>query len=61
MNCEMWSKPAVKRNVEQLRTDGAHFVDPTEGWLSCREQGAGRMAEPDVIMAQIARLLAANS
>ena len=24
MNCEMWEKPAVQRNVEQLRSDGVH-------------------------------------
>ncbi len=37
MNCEMWSKPAVRRNLAQLREDGVHIVDPGDGWLSCRE------------------------
>ncbi len=58
MNCEMWSKPAVQRNVAQLRSDGMHFVDPQDGWLSCRQQGAGRMAEPAHIAAAIEKLLA---
>ncbi|HET6880631.1 MAG TPA: flavoprotein [Pirellulales bacterium] len=49
MNCEMWSKPAVERNVEQLRRDGIVVIDPEEGWLSCRKQGAGRMASPERI------------
>ncbi|HUY91909.1 MAG TPA: flavoprotein [Pirellulales bacterium] len=49
MNCEMWAKPAVERNVEQLRNDGYVIIDPEEGWLSCREQGAGRMASPERI------------
>lgn len=49
MNCEMWAKPAVQRNVEQLRKDGYVIIDPEEGWLSCREQGAGRMASPERI------------
>ena len=49
MNCEMWDKPAVQRNIEQLKQDGVHFVDPQEGWLSCRVKGVGRMAEPDQI------------
>src|SRR5688500_9938984 len=39
MNCEMWAKPAVQRNVAQLRADGVSFVDPEEGWLSCRTRG----------------------
>ncbi len=57
MNCEMWEKPAVQRNVAQLRQDGVHFVDPEEGWLSCRQRGVGRMAAPDKILAAIAELL----
>ncbi|MGL4513635.1 MAG: flavoprotein [Lacipirellulaceae bacterium] len=57
MNSEMWAKPAVQRNVAQLREDGVHFVEPGAGWLSCRERGAGRMAEPDEIASRIADLL----
>ena len=49
MNCEMWAKAAVQRNVDQLRKDGYVIIDPEEGWLSCREQGAGRMASPERI------------
>ena len=58
MNAEMWEKRAVERNVQQLRDDGVHFVDPQEGWLSCREKGVGRMAEPADIKAAILSLLA---
>lgn len=57
MNSQMWQKAAVQRNVETLRADGFHFVDPTEGWLSCRQVGAGRMAEPEEIRAAIEHLL----
>jgi phosphopantothenoylcysteine decarboxylase/phosphopantothenate--cysteine ligase len=57
MNCEMWDKPVVQRNVEQLRRDGVHFVDPEEGWLSCRQRGVGRMAAPEKILAAIEALL----
>ncbi len=53
MNCEMWDKPAVQRNVAQLRADGVHMVDPEAGWLSCRKQGVGRMAGPEKIFAAI--------
>ena len=49
MNCEMWDHAAVQRNVRQLHEDGVEFVDPQEGWLSCRVKGVGRMAEPPVI------------
>ena len=57
MNSEMWEKPAVQRNVAQLRDDGFHIVDPGEGWQSCRERGVGRMAEPAEIAAAIRTLL----
>ncbi len=57
MNCEMWEKPAVQRNVQQLRADGVHMVDPEEGWLSCRKRGIGRMAAPEKIFAAISELL----
>lgn len=57
MNCQMWAKRAVQRNVEQLRADGAIIIDPEEGWLSCRQQGAGRMASPERIRAVIAEAL----
>lgn len=57
MNTEMWDKPVVQRNVAQLTADGVIMVPPTEGWLSCRTRGAGRMAEPDTIFAAIESLL----
>jgi phosphopantothenoylcysteine decarboxylase len=57
MNCEMWGKLAVQRNVQQLRDDGVHLVDPEEGWLSCRKRGVGRMAAPEKIFAAIGDLL----
>ena len=57
MNCEMWAKPAVQRNVAQLRADGMHFVEPGSGWLSCGQIGQGRMAEPPEIQVAIERLL----
>lgn len=57
MNAEMWAKPAVQRNVEQLRQDGVQFIDPQEGWLSCRVRGVGRMAQPELIAAAVSQAL----
>ena len=58
MNCDMWEKPAVQRNVVTLRADGVHFVGPEEGWLSCRKSGAGRMASAEAIFEAIGQRLA---
>jgi len=57
MNPRMWEKPAVRRNVEQLRADGLLLVDPEEGYLSCGDVGVGRMASPDKIFQVIADTL----
>ncbi|HUT90533.1 MAG TPA: flavoprotein [Thermoguttaceae bacterium] len=57
MNSHMWNKPAVRRNVEQLRADGFLLVDPEEGYLSCGAVGVGRMASPDKIFQAIADTL----
>lgn len=58
MNCDMWARPSVQRNVQQIRDDGVHVIDPEEGWLSCGQIGAGRMAEPATIVAFLEALLA---
>ena len=49
MNCEMWDKAPVQRNLQTVQKDGIKIVEPGEGWLSCRVKGKGRMAEPDEI------------
>ena len=58
MNSAMWAKAAVQRNVRQLAADGVAIVQPGTGWLSCRQTGAGRMAEPDEIATVIHDVLA---
>jgi phosphopantothenoylcysteine decarboxylase len=57
MNCDMWAKPSVQRNVNQILEDGMNLIGPEEGWLSCGLTGPGRMADPGRILAQIEALL----
>jgi phosphopantothenoylcysteine decarboxylase len=57
MNADMWAKPAVQRNLAQLKEDGIHIVEPGEGWLSCGITGKGRMAEPAEILTQMKEIL----
>jgi len=61
MNTRMWEKPAVQRNVEQLRTDGVVLIEPEEGYLSCGTRGPGRMASPEKIIEVIAGELEVGS
>ncbi|WP_417748054.1 flavoprotein [Rosistilla oblonga] len=57
MSDQMWSKPAVQRNIRQLAEDGVKQIGPEEGWLSCRKRGAGRMSEPDAIAQKVRDLI----
>jgi len=61
MNQQMWAHAAVQRNVQQLRDDGVHIIEVQSGWLSCRQQGAGRMAEPETIVQAIHSLRGVTS
>jgi len=61
MNTRMWENRAVQENVQTLTKRGYWIVPPGEGWLACRGVGAGRMAEPEVILAQAAAILAQTS
>jgi len=61
MNCDMWAKSAVQRNVAKLKEDGYRLVGPEEGWLSCGQIGAGRMADPGQIVKVIEQTLISGS
>lgn len=57
MNVRMWEHPATQRNVEQLRKDGKHILQPDKGAMACGEFGLGRLPEVAVIGDTIERLL----
>ena len=58
MHTEMWEHPATKRNLEVLQRDGVTVVGPGEGALAGGDQGIGRMAEPEEIVAALEKMLA---
>jgi len=51
MNVNMWEHPATRANLEILRQRGVHVVEPESGYLACGMIGAGRLAEPEQIVA----------
>jgi len=53
MNFAMYQSPAVQRNLQTLRTDGFHVVDPDAGRLACGEEGQGRFPAIPVIIEAI--------
>jgi phosphopantothenoylcysteine decarboxylase / phosphopantothenate---cysteine ligase len=51
MNVNMWEHPATRENLEILRQRGVHVVEPGSGYLACGMVGAGRLADPEQIVA----------
>ncbi|MEK3989517.1 MULTISPECIES: bifunctional phosphopantothenoylcysteine decarboxylase/phosphopantothenate--cysteine ligase CoaBC [Robertmurraya] len=53
MNVHMYDHPAVRKNLETLRSYGYGFIEPGEGYLACGYVGKGRMEEPETIVEKI--------
>lgn len=53
MNVHMYDHPAVKKNMDTLRTYGYRYIEPNEGYLACGYEGKGRMAEPEDLLSMI--------
>src|SRR4051812_32541459 len=61
MNTTMWEHPATQRNLQQLRSDGVHIVEPDAGEMACGTIGPGRLSEPDRIVAAAIDLLISST
>ena len=57
MNARMYEHPATRQNLERLAEFGHEIVGPAFGELAEREEGWGRMVEPDVLFAHVGRQL----
>lgn len=57
MNTGMWTAAATQANISMLRERGVQFIGPDSGILACGDEGAGRMSEPEEIVAEIDRIL----
>lgn len=58
MNVEMWEQPSVQDGVRTMEERGWIRIGPDSGALACGMEGAGRMAEPAVVLEQITQTLA---
>ena len=61
MNVSMWNHPATQRNIEKLKQDGVHFVEPVAGELACKTVGTGKLEDVENIVAQALRVLSQKS
>jgi phosphopantothenoylcysteine decarboxylase/phosphopantothenate--cysteine ligase len=57
MHTEMWEHPATQENVATVRRFGYTIVPPESGALAGGDQGVGRLAEPDTIVAVVDGIL----
>lgn len=53
MNTVMWEHAATTANMETLKDRGVRVLGPGVGSQACGETGAGRMLEPDEIVAML--------
>jgi phosphopantothenoylcysteine decarboxylase/phosphopantothenate--cysteine ligase len=60
MHTEMWNNRATRANVKTLRERGVIVVGPGTGRLTGADSGAGRMEEPDTIVAAALAALVAS-
>lgn len=60
MNVHMYENPIVQANISRLRAHGFRIVEPGEGFLACGYEGKGRLAEIDIIQAEVERAVSAQ-
>src|SRR6476659_646377 len=58
MHTEMWEHEAVQANLATLAGRGVHIVPPETGRLAGGDVGAGRLAEPAMVVAAVEARLA---
>lgn len=49
MNENMWSHFSVQKNLNLLQEHRIRIIEPETGFLACKTEGKGRMAEPETI------------
>ncbi len=53
MNQQMWAHPAVNLNVQTLLDMNYQIIQPASGEQACGDVGAGRLPEPEQLLAEI--------
>lgn len=62
MNSNMWQHPAVKANLDKVKSLGYEIIEPVSGMLACGYEGLGRLEELEKIVASaVERLKQATS
>jgi phosphopantothenoylcysteine decarboxylase/phosphopantothenate--cysteine ligase len=56
MNNNMWTNPAIQRNVAMVKKMGFQIIGPAKGRLACGTEAIGRMVEPQNILEAVAKI-----
>ncbi|RGH39476.1 bifunctional phosphopantothenoylcysteine decarboxylase/phosphopantothenate--cysteine ligase CoaBC [Firmicutes bacterium AM41-5BH] len=58
MNTNMFENPIVQENLKTLEHYGYEVIQPASGYLACGDTGAGKMPEPETLLAYIEKEIA---
>ena len=57
MNTAMYENPVTQKNIRLLHDLGFHFIEPREARLACGDLGRGALADVDVILSYVHKVL----
>ena len=57
MNGHMYQNPFVQRNIDALKAQGIHFIEPESGDLACGYEGTGRLNAVETILQTMTDIL----
>ena len=60
MNCEMWNKKIIQKNIYNLKLDKIMLLGPDFGYQACGEKGFGRIFEINKIISEIKNLFSSK-
>ena len=60
MNTNMWNNPFIQENIKKLKTQDIDFINPENGFLACKTNGTGRLANIEIIFEKTLRNLFQN-
>ena len=53
MNTNMYINPVTQDNISKLKDYGFEVIEPAAGLLACRDEGIGKMPEPEILVSYI--------
>ena len=60
MNTNMWNNEFVQENINKLRNNNFHILEPESGFLACGTEGQGRLCALDKILDKTIEILDHN-